>query len=191
MLKSVVVTLLGMLLLVGVPAGSASAGALFESEVVGNQVATQTIAGISGGAPWDVATGEARIDSNGDLKVEVAGLVLATPIIPADPVFPVLGVCASLVCQKTVAGDPTNEQVATTGNFPLSPVTGNAKIGSTTDANITLPAICVAPIVLVRASAVDSGFFAEECMGGAGTCTPTGVAVPIGCNGPWIAASGF
>ncbi len=186
MLKGAVVTLLGTLLLVVVPAGSASAQT-FESGVEGIQVATQTIAGIAGGAPWDVAAGEARIRSNGDLKVEVEGLVLTTPIIPADPVFPVLGVCGSLVCQKTGAGTPTNEQVATTGSFPLSPVTGNAEV----DAGITLPAVCVAPIVLLRVSAVDSGFFAPACMGGAGTCTPTGVAVPIGCNGPWIAASGF
>ncbi len=187
MLKGAVVTLLGALLLVGVPVGSASAQTLFESGVEGIQVATQTIAGISGGAPWDVAAGEAKIRANGDLKVEVEGLVLATPIIPADPVFPVLGVCGSLVCQKTGAGTPTNEQVATTGSFPLSPVTGDAEV----DASITLPAVCVAPIVLLRVSAVDSGFFAPACMGGAGTCTPTGVAVPIGCNGPWIAASGF
>ncbi len=187
MLKGTVVMVLGALLLAGVPAGNASAQILFESGVEGIQVGGQTIAGIAGGAPWDVAAGEARIESDGQLTVEVEGLVLATPIIPADPVFPVLGVCGSLVCQKTAAGDPTNEQVATTGSFPLSPVTGDAEV----DANITLPAVCVAPIVLLRVSAVDSGFFAPVCMGGAGTCTATGVGVPIGCNGPWIAASGF
>jgi len=187
MLKGAVVTLLGTLLLAGVPAGSASAQTLFESGVEGIQVATQTIAGISGGAPWDVAAGEAQIRANGDIKVDVEGLVLTTPIIPADPVFPVLGVCGSLVCQKTAAGTPTNEQVAATGSFPLSPVTGDAEV----DASITLPAVCVAPIVLLRVSAVDANFFTEECAGGAGTCTATGVAVPIGCNGPWIAASGF
>ncbi len=187
MARDAVVTLLGTLLLVGVPVGSASASELFESRVEGIQVGGQTIAGIDGGAPWDVAEGEAEIADDGLLEVEVEGLVLVTPIIAADPVFPVLGVCGSLVCQKTAAGDPTNEQVATTGNFPLSPVTGDAEI----DENITLPAVCVAPIVLLRVSAVDSGFFAPVCMGGAGTCTATGVAVPIGCNGPWIAASGF
>ncbi len=150
-------------------------------------MAGQLIAGIAGGAPWDVAAGASKIKPNGDIKAEVAGLVLTTRIIPADPVFPVLGVCGSLVCQKTAAGTPANEQVATTGSFPLSPVTGDAEI----EENITLPAVCVAPIVLLRVSAVDSGFFAPACMGGAGTCTATGVAVPIGCNGPWIAASGF
>ncbi len=182
-----VVTLVSAFLLVGASAGTASAQTIFETGVEGNQVAGQMIAGISGGAPWDVAEGEAKIRANGDIKVEVEGLVLTTPIIPADPVFPVLGVCGSLVCQKTVAGTPTNEQVATTGNFSLSSVTGDAEV----DANITLPAVCVAPIVLLRVSAVDSGFFAPVCMGGAGTCTATGVPVPIGCNGPWIAASGF
>ncbi len=181
------IMLFGAFLLVGVAAGSASAGELFESQVEGIQVGGQTIAGIGGGAPWDVAEGEAEIADDGLLEVEVEGLVLVTPIIAADPVFPVVGVCGSLVCQKTAAGDPTNEQVATTGNFPLSPVTGDAEI----EENITLPAVCVAPIVLLRVSAIDSGFLAEECMGGAGTCTATGVAVEIGCNGPWIAASGF
>ncbi len=187
MSKKAVVTLLGAFVLVGVSAASASAQTIFETGVEGVQVAGQMIAGIGGGAPWDVAAGQTKIQANGDITVEVAGLVLQTPIIPADPVFPVLGVCGSLVCQKTGAGDPTNEQVAATGNFALSPVTGNAKV----DASTTLPAVCVAPILLVRVSAVDSGFFAPECMGGAGTCTATGVAVPIGCSGPWIAASGF
>ncbi len=181
-----VVTLVSAFLLVGVSAGSTSAQTIFETGVEGNQVAGQMIAGISGGAPWDVAMGEATILDDGDITVEVDGLVLQTPIL-ADPVFPVLGVCASLVCQKTAAGTPTNEQVATTGNFPLSPVTGNAEV----DASITLPAVCVAPIVLLRVSAVDTGFFAPACMGGAGTCTATGVPMLIGCNGPWIAASGF
>ena len=168
-------------------AGSANAENFIKSGVQGTQVGGQMIAGIVGGAPWDVAMGKAHLKSNGQLKVEVVGLVLTTPIIAADPVFPILEVCGSLVCQKTAAGDPTNEQVATTGGFPLSPVTGDAEVKAT----ITLPAVCVAPIVLLRVSAVDSGFFAPECMGGAGTCTATGVAVPIECTGPWIAASGF
>jgi hypothetical protein len=187
MSKDVVVTLLGAFVLVGVSAGSASAQTLYESGVEGIQVGGQTIAGIGGGAPWDVAAGEARIESDGSFIVEVEGLVLTTPVIPADPVFPVLGVCGSLVCQTTVAGDPTNEQVATTENFSLSPVTGNAEV----EEGITLPAVCVAPIALLRVSAVDANFFGEDCAMGTGTCTATGVPVFIGCNGPWIAASGF
>jgi hypothetical protein len=193
-MRRVAVALLAGLFLAGVGAGSASARDLLKTGVAGIQVGGQTIAGIGGGAPWDVAGGEVEVDFQKrnpavlGLKVEVEGLVLVTPIIPADPVFPVLGVCGSLVCQKTAAGDPTNEQVATTGSFPLSPVTGDAEINE----DITAPAgLCVAPIVLLRVSAVDSGFFAPACDSGMGTCTATGVAVPIGCSGPWIAASGF
>ncbi len=100
-------TLLSAFLLVGAFAGSASAQPdLFKTGVEGIQVAGQLIAGISGGAPWDVAEGSAKIKPNGDIKVEIEGLVLTTPIIPADPVFPVLGVCGSLICQKTGAGTP-------------------------------------------------------------------------------------
>ena len=186
MLRRTVVTLLGTLLLVGVSAGSASADPIFESGVEGIQVGGQTIGGVPGGLPWDVATGEAKIEANGDIKVEITGLVLVAPPIPADPVFPVTGVCATLVCQKTVAGDPTNEEVAVNpaANFPLSPVTGNAEIVDT----LTLPAgACVAPIVLVRVSALDAGFFAGPPF------AATGISVPIGCGGlgPWIAASGL
>jgi hypothetical protein len=185
--KNTRVALLAVSVLVVAPVGRAMAQTLLESGVEGIQVGAQTIAGISGGAPWDVAAGEARIKEDGRLKVEVEGLVLTTPVVAEDPVFPVLGVCGSLVCQKTEAGDPTNEQVATTGSFPLSPVTGDAEVDDT----IPLPGVCVAPIVLLRVSAVDANFFTPECAGGTGTCTPTGVAVPIGCTGPWIAASGF
>lgn len=187
MSKRTGVALLAVSALLVAPTGSAMAQTLFESGVEGIQVGGQMIAGIAGGAPWDVAAGEVGVEEDGRLRAEVQGLVLTTPIVAADPVFPVLGVCGSLVCQKTEAGDPTNEQVATTGSFPLSPVTGSAEI----EATIPLPAVCVAPIVLLRVSAVDANFFSAECAGGAGTCTPTGVAVPIGCTGPWIAASGF
>lgn len=185
--KDAHVALLAVSVLVVAPAGSAIAQTVFESGVEGIQVGAQTIAGIAGGAPWDVAVGETQIEDDGRLTVEVEGLVLTTPVVAEDPVFPVLGVCGSLVCQKTEAGAPTNEQVATTGSFPLSPVTGNAEV----DETIPLPEVCVAPIVLLRVSAVDANFFTAECAGGTGTCTPTGVAVPIGCTGPWIAGSGF
>jgi len=191
MLRRTVVTLLGTLLLVGVSAGSASAHEIFKAGVEGIQVGGQFIAGIPGGAPWDVAFGFTTVKSNGQLKAKVEGLVLTTPIIPADPVFPVTGVCGSLVCQKTVAGDPTNEQVAVTGSFPLSPVAGDTMINEV----IALPAgVCVAPIVLLRVSEVDAGFLAASCAGGAtpAGCVATGISVSIGgCVGPWIAASGL
>ena len=100
MLKVVVVTLLGALLLAGVPAGSASARDLFKSEVVGKEVAFQEIAGISPdlAQPWVVEEGEAKISTKGrsdrtTLEVEVEGLLLLD-----DTVGPVVSVFASLVC---------------------------------------------------------------------------------------------
>ena len=84
------VTLLSTFLLVGAYAGSASASNLFKSGVAGIAVAGQPVAGIAGGAPWD-AEGEAKVNfrkrgGQSTLKVEVVGLVLVTPAVPADPV---------------------------------------------------------------------------------------------------------
>ncbi len=170
-----VVTLLSAFLLVGVSAGSASALDLFKTGIVGKQVAFQEIAGISPdlAQPWVVASGEARIDGNGRLEAEMLGLLL-TFGPSAGTVGPVVSVFASLVCQKTVASaDPTNEVVASTTDVPLS-AAGDAEI----DDFITLPSVCVAPIVLIRINLVDFG----------------GGPFPISALGipePWIAASGF
>ena len=124
MLKGAVV-LLGTLVLVGMSAGSASAQTIFETGIVGKQVAFQEIAGISPdlAQPWKVASGEARIQSDGSLKAEMSGLLLLN-----DTVGPVVSVFASLVCQKTVASaDPTNEVVASTADVALS-AAGDAEI---------------------------------------------------------------
>ncbi len=166
-------TLLSAFLLVGVSAGSASAG-VFESRIVGKQVATQEIAGISPDVaqPWVVASGEVRIEANGRLKAEMSGLLL-TFGPSAGTVGPVVTVFASLVCQKIVAGVPTNEVVASTADVPLS-AAGDALIRDT----ITLPAVCVAPIVLIRINLVDFG---------GGPFPISNLGIPE----PWIAASGF
>lgn len=167
-------TLLGAFLLVGASAGSASAqGTVFESGIVGKQVASQEIAGISPDVaqPWVVASGEARIQSNGRLRAEMSGLLLLD-----NTVGPVRSVFASLVCQKTVASaDPTNEVVASTADVPLS-AAGDAEI----DEVITLPPVCVAPIVLIRIRLVDIGFGPIDIEG-----------PPLFLPPPWIAASGF
>ncbi len=162
------VTLLSAFLLVGVSAGSASADT-FESGIAGKQVAFQEIAGISPdlAQPWKVAEGTVEIGEDGELDMDVKGLLLLD-----DTVGPVVSVLASLVCQKTVAGVPTNEVVASTADVPLS-AAGDAEIKET----ITLPAVCVAPIVLIRVKLVDLG----------------GGPFDLGAAGftAWIAASGF
>ncbi len=170
MLKSAAV-LLGTFVLVGMSAGGASADDLFESPIVGKQVANQEIAGISPdvASPWVVAEGEVEIGVYGELEMEVEGLLLLD-----GTVGPILEVFASLVCQKTTpTGEPTNEVVASTGNVPLS-ADGDAEIDETID----LPDVCVAPIVLIRAGLLDVGF---------GPVEPEELGFPS----PWIAASGF
>ena len=170
MLKSAVVTLLGALLLAGLPAGSASAQTLFESGIRGKQVATQAIAdlGQDGAQPWKVASGEVLIESDGTLIAEMSGLLL-TFGPGAGTVGPVTEVFARLVCQKTGAGDvnvPTNTVFVDTANVPLS-AAGDAEIAEI----ISLPSVCVAPIVLISAGRI--------------------TFLPFDIKGPWIAASGF
>ncbi len=172
------VTLLGAFLLVGASAGNGSASDLFESELAGKQVANQEIAGISPDVaqPWVVAEGDVEIGNEGELDLEVEGLLLLD-----GTVGPVRSVFASLVCQKTVASaDPTNEVVASTADVPLS-AAGDAEIEDV----IALPDVCVAPIVLVRVGLVDS----PNCalVGQPNPCQVTALGIPS----PWIAASGF
>ncbi len=164
------VTLLGAVLLVGASAGDAGANDLFESALAGKQVANQEIAGISPDVaqPWVVAEGEVEIGEDGELELEVEGLLLLD-----GTVGPIRSIFASLVCQKTVASaDPTNEVVASTADVPLS-AAGNAVINEI----ITLPSSCVAPIVLIRVKLADLG------------AGPFDIAL-AGLTA-WIAASGF
>ena len=117
---------------------------VFESSVVGS-VPSTAVAGVnSGGVPWVVSEGEASVSGKGKLHVEVEGLLIAAgPGVPANLVGTtgrVQMVAASLVCGGSggtvaVTSDPT----------PLSS-SGFADI----EAKVTLPATCMAPVVLIR-----------------------------------------
>lgn len=118
---------------------------------------------LGGGAPWVIAEGEARLDDDGELRVEVEGLVLD----PNDPLVISLGLAginpvplffATLSCLDAATGAVVNIDTAP---VPAS-TAGDAEISET----LTLPPTCVAPIVLVR-----------------------GVASAF--SNPWFAASGF
>src|SRR5438093_7967345 len=142
---SAVVVLVGLAVVVGAlalgQASSSSPKKIFESAIVGVPEGMTgvagTIRGVNGaGAPWVVSDGQARLDADGRLRVEVEGLVLAGSFTN-----PVANIRASLTCEGT-------NVVATTGAVPLSVPDGDAKI----DEMISLPASCVGPIVLVRIS---------------------------------------
>jgi hypothetical protein len=115
----------------------------FDAQIIGSSVG-QHVAGVpSGGAPWKVAKGEAKISGNGRIDVEVRGLLIASGAA-INTVGPVTMVMASLVCGDVVA--------ASTVAVPLSSI-GNASIQDM----ITVPSPCIAPAVLVRIAATTAG----------------------------------
>ncbi|MBZ5593742.1 MAG: hypothetical protein LAP39_16000 [Acidobacteriia bacterium] len=115
----------------------------FEARLVGSAVG-EHVAGVpSGGAPWVVAHGEAKVSDSGKIKVEIKGLLLASGA-NAGTVGPVTMVMASLVCGDVVA--------ASTGAVPLAS-NGNAEIHDT----IQIPSPCIAPAVLIQIAANTTG----------------------------------
>jgi hypothetical protein len=113
-----------------------------------------TLGGIApGGFPWVLTAGHATLTHTGRLEASVVGLLFgpgAPPPLPGTT-GPLTQVFASVVC--------ANGPVISTGAVTFSPA-GDAHINQ----QVALPAQCVGPIVLIRAS-FDGG--------------------------PWIAASGM
>src|SRR4051812_10371990 len=85
-----------------------------------------------GGADWVIGRGEARLRHDGRLDVRVDGLVLTS-----TGANPVAQVTASVACNGMV--------VATSGAVDFS-TTGDATIRTT----VSLPARCIAPVVLLN-----------------------------------------
>jgi len=114
--------------------------ALFTSNIVGSTVG-QTVAGVqSGTAPWVVSSGTISLFADGTIKGRIRGLV-----IPGTGVGPVTRVAVSLV-----SGGSGGMVVATTQSFDLSS-DGDARISD----RIDLPAGVVAPVLLVRITALN------------------------------------
>ena len=116
----------------------------FASSVVGSTPGV-TVGGVAaGGDPWTAKVAAANVSPRGQILVKLVGLVIAAGTgVPANlvgTVGPVKEVAASLVC-----GGSGGTVVASTGGFPLA-ADGDATIS----ANVTLPAQCQAPVVLVR-----------------------------------------
>jgi hypothetical protein len=91
----------------------------------------------AGGAPWRLDRGSVRINHRGDVALRVEGLVLTT----TGDAGPVKTISASLFCGE----DADTAAAATTNQVPLSS-DGDARIRD----RVTLPANCLAPIVLVH-----------------------------------------
>jgi hypothetical protein len=89
------------------------------------------------GAAWVLKEGSVQISRKGEFKLRVEGLVLTS----TGNAGPVKTISASLFC----GADANTTPAATTGQVPLS-TDGDARIRQ----QVTLPATCLAPIVLVH-----------------------------------------
>jgi hypothetical protein len=99
-----------------------------------------------GGAPWVLNRGGARLRQDGRLRLSVRGLIIPT----LGNAGPVTSITASLYC-----GPDADPAVATTMAAPLSPQ-GDATIRD----KITLPAKCLAPIILVHPNGLGGAYIA-------------------------------
>jgi hypothetical protein len=85
-----------------------------------------------GGAPWVISEGTARLRANGDLSVDVRGL-----IIPTRGDNPLATLSATVVCN--------GKDLLVTAPVPFS-TAGDAVI----ETRVTLPDRCLAPVVLLN-----------------------------------------
>jgi hypothetical protein len=126
--------------------GNNNGNSSFASSVIGSVPFLMIGAVQSGGAAWVVKQGEASVSSAGRIHVEVQGLLLTS----TGTTGPVTMVGATLVCGGT-GGGPVAEAVAVTPSALSS--LGNAEITQ----DVTLPAACFGPVVLVRAFSTATG----------------------------------
>ncbi len=107
-----------------------------------------------GNVPWVLARGVATLKRSGELRVSVRGLVIPPPAGTNTP-GPVSTVFASLYC------DGTSTPVGSTPQVALSSA-GDAVMRTT----VTVPAKCLAPLVLVHPNANGGAYIAASGIGG-------------------------
>lgn len=119
--------------MVGVPAGLVGAA---------SQAPLRGISG--GGIPWTLSRGQGELSSNGHLKVEVEGLVLAAGAASgSNPIGSFKAIVSCLNADGTFNNILTDAFPATTG--PATAGGGDSEI----ETDVALPAPCIAPIVFV------------------------------------------
>jgi hypothetical protein len=109
-----------------------------------------------GGVPWVLRFGEARLRSSGRIDAVIRGLVIPPPS-GTGTAGPVTMVSASLYC----GNDTDTTPVGTTTPTPLS-TAGNARIQGT----FTLPAKCLAPVVLIHPNGNNAAYITASGFGG-------------------------
>jgi hypothetical protein len=119
--------------MVGVPAGLTGAQ---------SQAPLRGISG--GGIPWRIASGTGRLSANGELEVEVKGLVLAAGAnAGTNPIASFRALVSCVAADGSFVNILTDAVPATTG--PAASGGGDAEI----EADVALPHPCIAPIVFV------------------------------------------
>ena len=115
-----------------------------------------TFHGVSpGSVPWVLQRGEVRLKRNGQFRLRLRGLVIPSP--PGDNTpGPVNTVNASLYCGAD-SGPGSEIPAATTSQVPISRQ-GDADINTT----ITVPAVCLAPLILVHPNGSASTYISLE-----------------------------
>jgi hypothetical protein len=108
----------------------------------------------AGGVPWVLKRSEATVRSDGRMRVDIRGLLIPSGQF-AGTTGPVMTVSASLYC----AGNST--PVGTSGAVPLSS-RGNARI----DTEVTLPAKCQIPAVLIHPNGALGSYIASTGVNG-------------------------
>lgn len=108
-----------------------------------------------GSVQWVLQRGEVRLKRNGEFRLRLRGLVIPSP--PGDNTpGPVNTVNASLYCGEDT-GPPPNTPAATTDQVPISRQ-GDADI----DTTITVPAMCLTPVILVHPNGSPGAYISLE-----------------------------
>ena len=107
-----------------------------------------------GGVPWVLGRGAATLSRHGELRAFVRGLVIPPPAGTGTP-GPVTTVFASLYC------DGSSMPVGSTPSVALS-MAGDASMSG----NVTVPAKCLAPLVLVHPNGNGAAYIAASGFGG-------------------------
>jgi hypothetical protein len=107
----------------------------------------------AGGAPWVLTRGTARLGRDGDFRVRIRGLVIPTAPGNGTP-GPVMTVSASLYCGAATTA---------TGTTPSVPISrsGDAEIA----AQLSVPAKCLAPSVLIHPNGAGAVYIAANGFG--------------------------
>lgn len=134
--------------------GKRTGAPLIDESLAPSQPTDPVFHGVSpGSAPWVLKRGDVRLKRDGKLDLQVKGLVIPTAPFTGTP-GPVTTISASLYCGADSNAAPAD----TTQQVPISRK-GDARIH---DASFTVPATCLAPVILVHPNGLATTYIALD-----------------------------